>query len=58
MRLPEVDPFLLFVQAIIRGLEHQLPEAEWRRIRQLWLDGETDPDNILTRIRQARLWCR
>lgn len=56
--LPEPDKFLVFIQRILRGLDQPLAEAEWRRIRQLWLDGETDPDGILTRIRRQRLWCR
>ena len=58
MRLPEVDPFLAFVQAILRQYPTPLAEAEWKRIRQLWLDGETDASSIVTRLRQGRLWER
>jgi hypothetical protein len=56
--LPEPDKFLILVQSILRGLDQPLAETEWKRIRQFWLDGETDPDSILTRIRQQRLWSR
>ena len=58
MRLPEVDPFLLFVQAILRQHPEPLPEAEWKRIRALWLDGETEASSIVLRLRQGRLWER
>lgn len=58
MLLPEPDPFLLYVQAILRGCHRTLHEAEWKRVRQLWLDGETDPLSIVLRVRQDRLWER
>ena len=58
MLLPEPDPFLLYVQAILRGCHRKLEDNEWKRVRELWLNGETDHLSIVLRVRQDRLWER
>lgn len=55
----EFDPYFLFVQKVVRSIApYKLDEAECKRIRVLWVDGETDAQRIIDRVRENRLWER